>query len=49
MYARIRIALEELGPTFVKSGQLMSTRTELFPLEMIEGLSKPEPGMSRAV
>ncbi len=40
MYARVRMALEELGPTFVKFGQLMSTRTELFPPEMIEELSK---------
>ncbi|HJK78486.1 MAG TPA: AarF/UbiB family protein [Methanocorpusculum sp.] len=40
MYARVRMALEELGPTFVKFGQLMSTRTELFPAEMIEELSK---------
>lgn len=39
-YARVRMALEELGPTFVKFGQLMSTRTELFPPEMIEELSK---------
>lgn len=40
MYARVRMALEELGPTFVKFGQLMSTRTELFPAEMIEELCK---------
>ena len=40
MYARVRMALEELGPTFVKFGQLLSTRTELFPPEMIEELSK---------
>ena len=39
-YVRIRMALEELGPTFVKFGQLMSTRTELFPAEMIEELCK---------
>ncbi len=40
VYVRIRMALEELGPTFVKFGQLMSTRTELFPAEMIEELCK---------
>ncbi|MDV0443657.1 ABC1 kinase family protein [Methanorbis rubei] len=40
IYARVRMALEELGPTFVKFGQLMSTRTELFPPEMIDELSK---------
>lgn len=39
-FVRIRMAIEELGPTFVKFGQLMSTRTELFPAEMIEELCK---------
>ena len=39
-YARIRMVLEELGPTFVKFGQLMSTRTEMFPRELTDELSK---------
>ena len=38
VYERIRLALEDLGPTFVKFGQIMSTRTELHPPEMIEQL-----------
>lgn len=38
-YARVRMVLEELGPTFVKFGQLMSTRAEMFPPELIEELS----------
>lgn len=33
------MALEELGPTFVKLGQLLSNRTDLLPLELIEELS----------
>lgn len=40
VYERIRLALEDLGPTFVKFGQIMSTRTELLPPEMIEQLKK---------
>ncbi len=37
---RIRMALEELGPTFVKLGQQLSMRPFLFPLELIEELTK---------
>ena len=40
IYERIRLALEELGPTFVKFGQIMSTRAELLPPEMIEQLKR---------
>lgn len=40
VYERMRLALEELGPTFVKFGQIMSTRTELLPPELIEELKK---------
>lgn len=40
VYERIRLALEDLGPTFVKFGQIMSTRTELLPPEMIAELKK---------
>src|SRR5699024_12289492 len=31
--ARLRRALEELGPTFVKLGQMLSTRRDLRPIE----------------
>ncbi len=37
---RIRLALEELGPTFVKFGQLMATRVDMFPPAWIEELEK---------
>ncbi|GAB6907064.1 ABC-1 domain-containing protein [Desulfosarcina cetonica] len=38
--ARIRRILEELGPSFIKLGQLMSSRGDLFPPEYIDELTK---------
>ncbi|MCE5207456.1 MAG: AarF/ABC1/UbiB kinase family protein [Chloroflexi bacterium] len=44
-----RLALEELGPTFIKIGQVLTTRPDLLGLEYIQELSKlqdavpPEP------
>jgi ubiquinone biosynthesis protein len=37
---RIRIALEELGPTFVKMGQMLSTRPDILPHNYILELEK---------
>jgi ubiquinone biosynthesis protein len=37
---RLRSALEELGPSFIKLGQLMSTRADVFPPEYIEAFRK---------
>ncbi|ANF94602.1 ABC1 kinase family protein [Paenibacillus bovis] len=37
---RIRLVLEELGPTFVKLGQLASTRSDLLPENVINELVK---------
>jgi predicted unusual protein kinase regulating ubiquinone biosynthesis (AarF/ABC1/UbiB family)/nucleotide-binding universal stress UspA family protein len=36
---RLRSALEELGPTFCKLGQILSTRPDLLPAEFIEELA----------
>jgi len=37
---RVRLALEELGPTFVKLGQILSTRPDLIPPDYIKELQK---------
>jgi ubiquinone biosynthesis protein len=37
---RVRMTLEELGPTFVKLGQILSTRPDLIPLEYVQELAK---------
>jgi len=37
---RVRRTLEELGPTYIKLGQILSTRPDLLPPEYIEELSK---------
>lgn len=37
---RLRLAIGELGPSFVKLGQILSTRPDLVPLEIIEELKK---------
>jgi ubiquinone biosynthesis protein len=36
---RLRQVLEELGPTFAKLGQILSTRPDLLPAEFVEELS----------
>lgn len=37
---RIRLALEELGPVFVKFGQLLSTRPDMIPADICQQLDK---------
>jgi ubiquinone biosynthesis protein len=37
---RLRLALEELGPIFVKFGQALSTRPDLIPRDIAEELAK---------
>lgn len=41
----LRLALEELGPTFIKLGQILSTRPDLFPPQFIVELSKLQDGV----
>lgn len=47
--AQIRLVLEELGPTFIKFGQMLSTRVDLLPIDVALELKKlqdsvpPEP------
>jgi ubiquinone biosynthesis protein len=43
---RLREALEELGPTFVKFGQMMSGRTDIFPDELTTELRKLHAGVA---
>ncbi len=37
---RLRLALESLGPIFVKFGQMLSTRRDLMPLDLADELAK---------
>ena len=39
-FQHLRLALEELGPAFIKFGQIMSLRSELLPAALIEELGK---------
>ena len=36
----LRMAFEELGPTYIKLGQILSTRPDLIPMDFIRELSK---------
>jgi len=45
---RARRALEELGPTFIKLGQLLSTRVDLFPPEWIEEFERLQDSVAPA-
>ena len=36
---RVRLAIEELGPTYIKMGQILSTRPDLVPVDFIKELS----------
>jgi ubiquinone biosynthesis protein len=43
---RVRLTLEELGPTYVKFGQVLSSRADLLPDDFIKELSKLQDDVS---
>ena len=46
---RLRSALEELGPIYIKFGQLLSTRRDFLPIEIadaLQGLQDKVPGFT---
>jgi ubiquinone biosynthesis protein len=45
---RVALALEELGPTFVKLGQILSTRSDLLPPSFVDELSRLQDDVAPA-
>ena len=50
-WVRVRMTLEDLGPTFIKLGQILSNRPDLIPKELqdeLEKLQEQVPQIGRA-
>ncbi len=45
---RLRLAIEELGPTFIKLGQILSTRSDLLPPDIVRELTRLQDTVSPA-
>ncbi len=45
-WRRVRLALEELGPTFIKLGQIISLRPDIAPVELIKELQRLQDDVS---
>lgn len=45
---RLRLLIEELGPTFIKAGQILSTRPDLIPVEFANELKKLQSNVPAA-
>lgn len=43
---RVRLAIEKLGPTFIKLGQVLASRGDLLPPEYVEELSHLQSGVT---
>lgn len=43
---RVRLALENLGPTFAKLGQVLASRGDLLPPEYVDELSLLQSGVT---
>jgi ubiquinone biosynthesis protein len=43
---RLRLAFQELGPTFIKLGQLLATRVDLFPPEWVREFERLHSGVT---